>query len=329
MTVLFHYHLAREFPDVITSFRDRIADKTVNLVVAESIEGLKQQLPGTGILVSAPVDEDTLALAPQLRLHVVPFAGVNRCPLEYYKNHDIVLANSHGNASAVAQRAVALLYAASGRVVEFDRDLRSGWWHRRADQVRPFDYWRDLAGSRIAVLGVGAVGTEVGRLLRPLAGELVGYRRNSHKTVEPFDRITRSLEDTVSGADAVIVALPSTPETIGALTADHLSRTNQSVLINVGRADIVPEDSLFRCLTNGTLYAAGLDVWYRNPHPHWADRMPGAYPWHTLSNVVLSPHAASHSEAGKRGQLSGAISVVEEFLTTGGVRAAIDTTAGY
>ncbi|MCG8479773.1 MAG: hypothetical protein MI724_11800, partial [Spirochaetales bacterium] len=285
-----------------------------------------------------------------LRAHVVPFAGANRAPLEWYANNAVLLAVSHGNAPAVAERAVALMYAAAGRVVEFDRDLRVGRWHRRNDDVRPFDYWRSLTAARIAVLGAGAIGRRIAELVSPLArsvdpsigrGEIVGFRRRSPVASDGgteqggrdlFDRVTSDLSTAVTNADVLFLALPLTDKTRGIVTRNLLARTDRAVLVNVGRAELIDEDDLYTALTDGTLSAAGLDVWYRSPTPFWREgpaAMPSTQAFHELANVVLSPHAASHCEAGKRGQLRGALAHLEEYLSTGGIAGAVDIERGY
>lgn len=355
--VLIHSHLAFEFPNELTKFTRYAPGATVE--VAEDEEAFLDRIGDAEVIVTGPVDRDVLESAKKVKLHVVPFAGVNRAPLAWYADHGVLLASSHGNAQAVAERAVALAFAAAGRVAEFDRDLRAGRWHRRRDERQPFDYWRSLTGSRIAILGTGAIGSRIATLLQPVAEELRGFRRRAPESVtespagtqnivtgedpdaleeprrhptELFDRLETNLEAAIAGVDLVIVALPLTESTRGVVTYDLLQSGNNAVLVNVSRAEIIPEDDLYTALTDGTLYAAGLDVWYRYPSPFWNEgpaELPSKLPFHTLDNVVLSPHAGSHSRAGKRGQLIGALAHVEEYFKTGAVRDAVDTKKGY
>lgn len=361
--VLFHTHLAFEFPEEIRRLREIVP--SCRVVVADDQRDFNHQLAEADIIVTAPLPETTLAAASRLKLHIVPFAGVNRAPFQWYERNGVLLVGSHGNAQSVAERAVALVFAAAGRVVEFDQALRIGKWHRRRDERRPFEYWRSLSGSRVAILGTGEIGSRVARLLQPLAGEIVGARReNPVSTHRPegstardedndrvvtaedpeaaerparhpkrwFDTIHNDIVEAMHGADVVVVTLPLTERTRGAIGTSELARTNNAVLVNVSRAEVIAEDALYTALTDGTLYAAGLDVWYRNPSPFWnegADSLPGNKPFHTLSNVVLSPHAGSHSEAGKRGQLVGALAHLEEYVKTGSVRRRVDMAVGY
>lgn len=386
--VLLYYHLAREFSQEVSRLREIFPE--VSFVVAEREEQFRALLPQAEVIVAPPqpatVLDETISGgsgsgvgtgattsaptpgAPRLRAHVVPFAGINRAPLDWYRQQGVLLACSHGNAGTVAERAVALMYAAAGRVVEFDADLRRGRWHRRRDEVQPFDYWRTLTGSRVAILGTGTIGCRAAELVTPLVrgagaerrGELVGLHRAGPEAAEApsgvqasrivtaeagaadgqlrrhpeqiFDRLTTRLEEALAGADVVVVTLPLTEATRGLLTGDALAATNSAVLVNVARAEILPEEQLYTALTDGTLSAAGIDVWYRHPSPFYQEgpeAMPSRLPFHELHNVVLSPHAASHTREGKLAQFTGALSHVEEYLKTDTMTRAVDVVRGY
>ncbi|MEX2443168.1 MAG: NAD(P)-dependent oxidoreductase [Alkalispirochaeta sp.] len=387
--VLLFYHLAQEFPQEVDRLREIFPD--VHFAVAETEEQFRELLPRAEVIVAPPqpatvLDETLLASngdagagadnssdgpsagASHLQAHVIPFAGINRVPLDWYRQHQVLLAGSHGNAGAVAERAVALMYAVAGRVVEFDSDLRQGRWHRRRDEVQPFDYWQALTGSRIAVLGTGTIGCRVAELVAPLihsaggerTGELVGLHRGGPHSrgtsqggsasqvvtaessaadgqlrrhpEQVFDRLTTGVEEALAGVDVVFVTLPLTEATRGLLSRETLAATNHATLINIARAEIIPEKDLYRALTDGTLFGAGIDVWYRHPSPFWqegVDAMPSRLPFHQLRNVVLSPHAASHSREGKLAQFTGALSHVEEYLKTGSMERGVDVVRGY
>ncbi len=326
LTVLFYSHLAQEFPEMIEELRN--AHPEQHFVVASDDDSFEAALPEAEALVTGPRPPEVLERAPGLRIQFIPFAGVNRVPVDYFRRRGLLLANSHGNAALVAERAVALALSAAGRVVEFDQDLRRGLWHRRDDPNQPFDYWFSLQGRRVAVLGTGAIGARIAELMRPFGGEIRGFRRRP-ETRAAFDLVTDRLSEAVAGAELVFVALPLTPATTGLLNADALALLRGSVLVNVSRAPIIEEKPLFEALEGGTLRAAGLDVWYDNPRHFTEARKPSRYPFHELSNVVLSPHAGSHAREGKRLQLDGAVRNIDHFLKTGRPLTPVDVAAGY
>lgn len=328
VTVLFRSHLTEDYPELLDRFAtDHPGHRIVELTRDPSWE---ERLSEAEVLVAPPLEKSQLEKARRLRLHIIPFAGVDRVPLGWYRERGVTLASSHGNAPTVAERAVALAYAAAGRVVEFDRDLRRGLWHRNRSSGRPFDHWYSLRGAPAAILGAGAIGREIARLLRPLLGEIRALRRSSTGTTPPpFDRVTTDPAEAVRDARLIVAALPLTSETRGMLRRSHFEAAEKPVFVNVSRAAIVEEETLFSLLSERIVSAAGLDVWYRYPDPFWAEQMPSHLPFEELPNVVLSPHAASHAEEGKIGQFQGALEILDRYLREGTLPDGVDFERGY
>lgn len=68
------------------------------------------------------------------------------------------------------------------------------------------------------------------------------------------------------------------------------------VFVNVARAKIVNEESLYSALKNREIHSAGLDVWYQYPTEETAkNTSPSAFPFHQLDNVVITPHRGGDS----------------------------------
>jgi phosphoglycerate dehydrogenase-like enzyme len=217
---------------------------------------------------------------------------------------DIALHNLHHNALPVAEQAIALLLAASKFLIPMDRSLRSGDWRPRYSPNPSI-----LLDDRGAlVVGFGAIGQKVARLCEGLGMRVRAVARR--KSVVPegaqggvLVSDIRDLHDLLPLADALILCLPHTPATTGIIGERELSLLPAAaVLINVGRGPTVDEAALYHALRDGRLLAAGLDVWYNYP-PDEAARsstMPSDYPFHELSNVVMSPHRAGGSTATER-----------------------------
>ena len=68
-----------------------------------------------------------------------------------------------------------------------------------------------------------------------------------------------------------------------------------AILINVARGEVVDEDALYLALRDGTIAGAALDVWYRYP-AGGPSTLPGHRPFHTLSNVLMTPHVSGWTE---------------------------------
>jgi phosphoglycerate dehydrogenase-like enzyme len=257
------------------------------------------------ILVAGRPEPKHVVASRNLRAVIVPWAGIPEQTSELMREYpDIALHNLHHNALPVAEQAIALLLAASKFLIPMDRSLRSGDWRPRYSPNPSIL----LDGRRALVVGFGAIGQKVARLCEGLGMRVSAVARR--KSVVParaqggvLVSDVHDLHDLLPLADALILCLPHTPRTTGIIGERELSLMPAgAVLINVGRGPTVDEAALYHALRDGTLLAAGLDVWYNYP-PDEAARsctMPSDYPFHELSNVVMSPHRAGGSTATER-----------------------------
>jgi phosphoglycerate dehydrogenase-like enzyme len=157
-----------------------------------------------------------------------------------------------------------------------------------------------VTGKRVVIVGYGAIGREVARMLRGFEVEVTGVRARMPEAT-PDDLGTsvitkETMAKALRGADFVFVAAPDTPATRGLVGKPELdAMKDTAVLVNVSRGPVVEERALFEALKGGRLGAAGLDVWYVYPHSkeEIPRTFPGHHPFHELDNVVLSPHRAS------------------------------------
>ena len=129
--------------------------------------------------------------------------------------------------------------------------------------------------------------------------EVIATRRSAGRTLDGPDEIhpATALKALLPRANVLFVCLPHTPETDSLIGADELMALPPgAILVNIGRGRIVDEAALYHALYDGTLFAAGLDVWYTYPTDEASrvDTPPSAYPFHELENVVMSPHRAGH-----------------------------------
>ncbi len=291
------------------------------------------------IVVGGSVSAEAIETAERLKLVVVPFTGVNSLPLEALRRRGIRVANSHGNARSVAERAVALLLTFFGRVCAFDADLRAGRWHGFAAGESVKESWESLDGKRAAILGTGAIGTETAGLLRAFGVTATGFRRSGGDAgghaggdgAGIFDRVVTSVPAAVEGADIVVVALPATAATEGLLDAEALAAMQGAVLVNVGRGAIVDEEALYRALKEGTLRGACIDTWYRYPgdDPGRDATPPSRFPFHELDNVVMSPHVGGYTRRAVERSVDEAVENLRRFLASGELLNEVDLTAGY
>ena len=181
------------------------------------------------------------------------------------------------NADAVAELAVALLFAATRGVVPADRDVRQGQIYR--DGTIPYQRFRawELAGRTAGLIGLGAVGRALRWRLRGLGMEVLSY--------DPYaPDATSSFEELVTRSDVVSIHAPVTEETTGMIDADAFAKMRDGVVyLNTARAKIHDTDALVAALAAGKVRAAGLDHFE-------GEFLATDHPLTTFPNVVLTPH---------------------------------------
>jgi D-3-phosphoglycerate dehydrogenase len=181
------------------------------------------------------------------------------------------------NADAVAELAVALLFALCRGVVPAHADVRAGQIYR--DGTIPYQRFRawELAGRTAGLVGLGAVGRAVKWRLEGLGMSVVAC--------DPYaDAPTLSLDELLAVSDVVSMHAPVTPETTGMIGSKEFSAMKAGTFyLNTARAQLHDTDALVAALDSGHLAGAGLDHFE-------GEHLPAAHPLASLPNVVLTPH---------------------------------------
>lgn len=303
-----------EEPDWFDEFAASVAG------VAASSKG--QEIPrDTQVLVKGSPTKDELASLSELRAVVVPFAGIPAGTRELLLDQTkIKLYNLHHNSADTAEMAIALYMAAAKRIVRRDQGLRAGKWssdsflrNGSSDSVR-------ADGKRALVLGYGAIGQRIGRVCEAMGITVTGVRRSG-----PFNDQVRpiaELDHLLPKAEALFIALPLTPETKGLLNRDRIGRLPSNCIVsNIGRGAIIEEEPFYEALQNNRILAAGLDVWWKYPDGSDAPCYPSNFPFHELSNVVMTPHCAGSSDASEAHRWR-ALSELVKSIADGSAKAA-------
>jgi D-isomer specific 2-hydroxyacid dehydrogenase, NAD binding domain len=134
-------------------------------------------------------------------------------------------------------------------------------------------------------------GLEVARLAKSFGMRTVGLKRSAGGTAPFTDEIHTAdkLAALIDQADALVITLPSTPQTSGLVDAEVIARMRPScIVVNVGRGVVVDEQALVAALRERRIAGAVLDVFAEEP-------LPPSSPLWDLPNVLVSPHAAALS----------------------------------
>ena len=181
------------------------------------------------------------------------------------------------NADAVAELAVALLFALARRVLPADDDVRAGQVYR--DGSIPYQRFRawELNGRTAGLVGLGAVGRATKWRLEGLGMSVLAY--------DPYaDGDTVPLDELLERSDVVSMHAPVTPETTGMIGAAQFRAMKEGAFyLNTARAKLHDTDALVDALRSGHLAGAGLDHFE-------GEHLPTDHPLVAMTNVVLTPH---------------------------------------
>lgn len=181
----------------------------------------------------------------------------------------------------------ALMMAAARRIAEGDRFLRSGRsWIWEPEMM----LGQDVHRRTIGIVGFGRIGHAIARRARGFGMKILYFDvyRPSPELEAELGAEYRELDDLLREADFVSLHVNLTPETRHLIDADRLRQMKPTaVLVNTSRGPVVDEEALADALASGEIFAAGLDVFEREPevHPNLLE----------LQNVVVIPHLGSAS----------------------------------
>uniref|UniRef100_A0A1D1Z174 Glyoxylate reductase n=1 Tax=Anthurium amnicola TaxID=1678845 RepID=A0A1D1Z174_9ARAE len=245
---------------------------------ADSVRAVLCSDPGTR------VEGRVMALLPRLECVVSTSMGLNNVDVAECRRRGVAVANAGSVfCEDTADHAVGLLIDVLRRVSAGDRYVRSGRWPQQGD----FPLGSKLGGKRVGIVGLGKIGSEIAGRLQAF-GCVILYHARTRKTYVPY-AYSPSVLDLAKQSDVLVVACELTDETHHIINKDVLSALGKhGVVINIGRGRLVDEKALVRCLIQGEIGGAGLDVFENEPDVPAELRL--------MDNVVLSPHKAFLSQ---------------------------------
>ena len=324
MNVLFYSKLNKTWKKELSELKKQFKDANIFTEVNQDI------LVKADVIVGGLLSEKTIRKAVNLKLIIVPFAGVDHLPMDLLMERGIIAVNSHGNANAVAERALSMILALYGRIVSYHNDLKEGQWHGFWVGKGLNDTWESIRAKNCSIIGAGSIGRSLAAMLKSFDIRVCGYKRNIISGVpDPFDEIVYDLDEAIERSEIIVLALPSTKSTKGLFNSERLKRMSGKVIVNVGRGDLIDEEGLFNSLKNGILKGAAIDCWYNYPKNGDTFGFPSSFPIHNLPNVVLSPHVAGFTAGASKENILEASNNLKSFLLNHRTIRNIDLGSGY
>jgi D-3-phosphoglycerate dehydrogenase / 2-oxoglutarate reductase len=199
--------------------------------------------------------------------------------------------------TAVAEHAIALMFACARDLARMDREIRSGIWRPREGV--------QLLGKRLGIIGLGGIGTEVARIASGVGMEVLAWNR----TPRPEATSMRSIEALLRDADVVSLHLALNEETNGLLDRGRLALLKRgAILVNTARGALIDETALVEALDRGHIARAGLDVFALEP-------LRAEHPLAKHDNVTLSTHSGFRTYEASATLLRRALDIVQKLAT--------------
>jgi D-3-phosphoglycerate dehydrogenase len=291
-------------PFPLEPFRDIAEVREASGSEEQMIESLK----GVSICVAhhAPLTARILEHAPDLRFFVVCRGGPVNVNLEAATRHGVTVAYTPArNAAATAEHTVAMILSALRGIPEADASIRLGQWKG--------DYTWATAGfeletATVGLIGYGAVGRIVGRILRSFGAAILVC--DPFANLEADDSVVRvELPELLERANVVSLHARETRKTRGILGAAEIARMPPgSVIVNCARGSLVDYHALADALRTGHLFAAAADVFPEEPLPAGSELL-------QLKNFIMTPHIAGGTRQAAEKAAAIAAEEMRRFLT--------------
>jgi D-3-phosphoglycerate dehydrogenase len=259
-------------------------------ITAEQMPAL---LDGAGIVIidHTPLPTDVARRCAGLK-HVV-FLGTGA---RSYMNPEelaefgieVHLIKGYGD-TAVAECAIALMWAAARGIAQMDREMRAGNWLREDGM--------QLTGKTLGLIGFGGIAAEVARIALGSGLRVMAWNRTPKKFagVDFVD-----IDTLLARSHIVSLHLLLNDETRGFFSKQHIAAMRPGVLlVNTARAALVDEAAMIDALKSGHIRHAGLDVFNTEP-------LPADHPLTKLPNVTLSAHSAFRTPEANENLISAA-----------------------
>ena len=236
---------------------------------------------------SLKITSSLLDRAPNLEAIASISVGYDNYPLDELTRRGILLCNTPDVLTeTTADTGFLLIMSTARRAVELAELVKQGNWKESIG--KPL-YGSDVHGKTLGMVGMGRIGAAIARRGALGFGMKILYTKASPKPEleRELGAQQRELEELLEQADFVCVTVPLSRETEKLFGAAEFQRMKPgAIFVNLARGKVVDEAAMIAALQDGTLHAAGLDVYEREP-------LAADSPLPHMANVVALPHIGS------------------------------------
>ncbi|MFW1849227.1 2-hydroxyacid dehydrogenase [Acinetobacter guillouiae] len=280
------------FSQIDSEVQAKLAEK-YQLVVLNPKQGdinaqLRQAVVDADAMIGAGrlLNESNIATAEKLKIISSVSVGYDNYDVDYLNQKKIWLSNTpHVLTETTADLAFTLLMSAARKVPSLDHWTKQGEWQRTVNATQ---FGQEIFGKTLGIIGLGHIGAAIAR--RGFYGFnmniLYHNRREKIEVAQQFNAQYKSLEALLKQADFVVVAVDLNSQSKALIGAQEFALMQKhAVFVNIARGSVVDEQALTEALQNRQIFAAGLDVYQKEPLQQ--------SPLFELDNVVTLPHIGS------------------------------------
>lgn len=258
------------------------------------------------------ITAEILENIPSISMVQVFGTGFDKVDIKAAASANIPVANTPGlNSGTVAEFTIGMIIALQRKIVHCDREVKEGR-HIEIKQALVREGQREISGTKVGLIGLGAIGRRVAFIARMLGAEVSYYDplRLSDEDEKELSIKFGSFEKILANNEVISLHLPLTEHTKNLIGARELSLMKKgTLLINTSRGALVDQQALADALENGDMGGAALDTLYPEPplpdHP-LLNLSPAA-----SAKLILTPHIAGVTKRAFSEMLKEAISNIE------------------
>ena len=232
-----------------------------------SVEEVRERVKDADIIIAnkAPLREETLKEAPNVKLICELATGYDNCDLEYCKSRGIRVANVVDYCTGmVAQHTFTLALSLSQKLFYYDDYVKSGKYSAQ-DRFSNFDIpFAELEGKTWGIVGMGNIGKRVAKIAAAFGCKVIFHSITGKSICREYPQVDK--DTLLAESDFLSLHCPLSDLSRNFIDAIALKKMKPTaVLINVARGPVVNNAALYEALISGEIMAAGLDVVEKEP----------------------------------------------------------------
>ncbi len=296
--------------DIDVSCFEQFGEVTYYANTAE--EQISERVKEADIIISnkAPLNETTLADAPNIKLICLLATGYDCVDLAYCQSRGIKVTNVVNYCTpAVAQHTILLALMLTEKIAFYDEYVKSGAYSAQ-DRFSNFDRaFHDLDGKNWGIVGMGTIGHKVAELASAFGCHVLFYSASGKSTCTEYPRV--ELDTLLRTSDIISLHCPLTDRTRNLIDKNALDKMKHTaILINVARGPVVNTADLYQALMAEKIMAAGLDVLDREP-------MTPSNPLSQIKDstkLIITPHMSWASIESRTHLVSEIVKNIQAFI---------------